>query len=346
MAGDHLDREISVSAALIETGVKASAKSRTVAAFDRLGGNIVDAFNVAIERRTTPERTIIEGKKKLLDAAINSAVERIGRDPAFADRVIAAQAERLVLGQQNKDAVMAEALEDLRRQPPDEQQSSIGGEKLDDRFLNRFERYAEEATADDLRQKWGRVLASEIRTPGTFSEKVMRIVDEMDGPTAKQFEEVCEWRLADGLPLALTGELPFPVRTQLVNAGLLIEPGLGHVVRSGDAMDGDGTKVKIFRFGGYALSVLADFEFTYVGKDAILKKRDDGISMPSYILTPEGAAIATILPDQQTKAIAKLAAKIIEQFTPQVVRDHRFESATRYTLVQKHYVPKRDDGNQ
>ena len=40
---DHLDKATSVSLELTESGVKAKAKSRFVAAVDRFGGNLVES---------------------------------------------------------------------------------------------------------------------------------------------------------------------------------------------------------------------------------------------------------------------------------------------------------------
>jgi hypothetical protein len=46
---------------------------------------------------------------------------------------------------------------------------------LTEEFLERFERYAQEASTKKLRQKWRRALSSEIREPGRFSLRVLRI---------------------------------------------------------------------------------------------------------------------------------------------------------------------------
>jgi hypothetical protein len=54
MVEDHLDKETSVSVDLTETGVTAKAKSRLVAAIDRLGGNLLEILN-APQRR--PEKS-------------------------------------------------------------------------------------------------------------------------------------------------------------------------------------------------------------------------------------------------------------------------------------------------
>jgi hypothetical protein len=52
MSGDdHLDKETSVVVDLTPTGVTAKAKSRFVAAIDRLCGNAVELANTSMENR-------------------------------------------------------------------------------------------------------------------------------------------------------------------------------------------------------------------------------------------------------------------------------------------------------
>ena len=66
MSGDeHLDKETSVAVDLTPTGVTAKAKSRFVAAVDRLCGNAVELVNTQMERRISRDRAAIEGEKKL-----------------------------------------------------------------------------------------------------------------------------------------------------------------------------------------------------------------------------------------------------------------------------------------
>lgn len=88
MSEDHLDKETSVSAELTPTGVKASAKSRFVAAVDRLGGNLVELLNTPIEAKTSEKRALAEGRIRAINAITELGLDRLKTDPAFAERAV------------------------------------------------------------------------------------------------------------------------------------------------------------------------------------------------------------------------------------------------------------------
>ena len=61
-------------------------------------------------------------------------------------------------------------------------------------WLDFFGDYAEKANAEAVRDLWGRVLAGEIRRPGTFSLYTLRILAELDQQVARWFEEEAQFR--------------------------------------------------------------------------------------------------------------------------------------------------------
>jgi hypothetical protein len=63
MSKDPLDTSISIGAELTNSGLNVNAKSRAVAAIDRLVGSAADFLNIPIERRNVRERTKIEGER-------------------------------------------------------------------------------------------------------------------------------------------------------------------------------------------------------------------------------------------------------------------------------------------
>ncbi|KRQ92554.1 hypothetical protein [Bradyrhizobium valentinum] len=134
MTDDVLDKETSVSVELTESGVKAKAKSRTVAALDRLGGNLSELLNVRMERHVTRERAIITGEKKMIEAAVEYGIDRLKKDPDFAERVAEKHLRKIFHRQDNKDAVLVEAIEDLRHDP------LTDAEELDAQTAQLFER--------------------------------------------------------------------------------------------------------------------------------------------------------------------------------------------------------------
>lgn len=149
MPEDHLDKEISVPAELTDHGVKAGAKSRFLAAIDRLGGAVVDIANAYLEAPAEKKRATTEGEVKLIETAVQYGVERLGSDPKQAKRAFEHHLRKVLKEQENADEVMQAALDDLRNNPPDEA-SSEDETPLSEEFLDRLEGYSATASAEGL----------------------------------------------------------------------------------------------------------------------------------------------------------------------------------------------------
>ena len=309
---DPLDTETSVAAELTPTGLKASAKSRFIAAADRLLGNIVELGNVRLETGISRRRAVIEGERALIAAAADHGVKRMGRDPQFVERALANHLQGVLGKQQNKDAVVHAAIEDLRSEVPIDIDAEAGPEQVDEAFMARFESYAESATAEDVRERWGKVLAAEIRTPGTFSAKVLRLVDEIDSETAATFQTFCEMRVIGAVPTALT-DTDHRKLDNLREAGLLLEHGLGRHLRMKLITLPDGLELFVVWFEKFVVGFpkgLAIDTPPFPDKKHILGWSDDSPTIPAHVLSAAGRAIASILPDTEARALKALADAI------------------------------------
>ena len=320
---DHLDKETSVSVDLTETGITAKAKSRFVAAVDRLGGNLLELINAPLESRVVKQRAVSAGEVKLIEAVTTYGIEKLQHDPEFAGRVAEQFFDRVYQKQTNKDGVLREALEDLRHEPPSESASKAGKPELEEEFLNRFEQYAEGASTEQLRQKWGRVLSAEVRAPGTFSAKVLRTVDEIDAETAKSFEAFCEASFNNVIPKCLSGKLEFPRQAQLVMAGLLVDPGMaGHIAHFGDANTDQGVELWMFSAADRAVGFPKGSSIPTNNPEFTGPVIDSGgrPSIPVYLLTDAGTAIAEIFP--RRNAFAQYIEKLRGALTGTEVQEY------------------------
>src|SRR5690606_30800096 len=152
----------------------------------------------------------------------------------------------------------------------------------------------------ELRERWGRVLASEVRHPGTFSPKVLRVVDELSASTAQLFERVCKSRLVIGIPICLSGELRLSETILLVTGGLIVDPGfVGQVIKWSLQTDKSVNELWLLEFERRALEFPKSFKFQEVNGTGSppLKVQDGSPCTPIYVLTDEGQAISSILPD-------------------------------------------------
>ncbi len=330
MTDYQIDEEISLELALSENGVKAKAKSRFLAAIDRLGCNIVESLNVLIEPNVSRRQATIKGEAKIISALAERAVQFIDSDDAFARRAIATHFGETARKQINKDGVVTAALEDLARRPPSLDQSAFGPEELSEEFVAKFEQYAGTAQTAELRERWGRVLAGEVRRPGTFSRAVLRVIDEIDPITARIFEEVCVNLVEGMLPIPLTGELHFEVQTRLVEAGLLINPGLGH---AGFFIDSDlpsGIKTWSMILEDYVIAF--DRSKTGSNKTTGIYTTQGALAMPVYLLTNVGIAVSSILDLNPNQVVAKLVETLAKNH-PDLVVFFRSSKSSDYKRI-------------
>lgn len=332
---DHLSNEISISAELTETGVKASAKSRFFSALDRLCGNVTDIGNAHLEGFASRRRAKTEGEVTLIKEAAQYGVHKLEHDSVFAERAFNNQYQKTLKLQANKDAVVQGALQDLRSSPVSEKEDNAGPEQLDEEFLNRFERYAEDASTEELQQRWSKVLAGEIRKPGTFSRKVLRAIDELEPETALLFERVAQFALDGVLPICLTGELTFNDQAALISSGLILDPGMGHWRIYRKIMAGD-ADVWFCGLGEYAVAFPASTDGikTSDNENSALGKYDEDFALQIYSLSDVGKVLITILPDQTVSAFNKYMEALAKQIPVGSLMKYRLDrEAERWVKV-------------
>nr|WP_176024879.1 DUF2806 domain-containing protein [Brucella pseudintermedia] len=308
---DHLSNEVSISAEMTENGVKASAKSRFLSALDRLCGNIAEIGNAHLEGFASRRRAKTEGEVTLIKETAQYGVHKLEHDSVFAERAFNNQYQKTLRLQANKDAVVQGALQDLRNSPVSEEDDNAGPHELNDEFLNRFERYAEDASTEELQQRWSKVLAGEIRKPGTFNRKVLRAVDELEPETAILFQRVAQFSLGGVLPICLTGKLTFDEQAALISSGLMLDPGLGHWRLYNKLMAGS-TEHWLCNLGEYAIAfpVVTEGVTTSDDEDSALGKHGESFAFPVYALTDVGKVVGSIIPDQKFSAFSQYVDKL------------------------------------
>jgi hypothetical protein len=340
MTEDHLDKETSVSVDVTPTGFSARIKSRFLSAIDRLGGNVLERRNASMEAEAAEIRAKTTANVKLIEAVTELGIEQLKANPEIAARAMETHLGVVFRRQENKDAVVAVAIEDLRTHPPNEEEATTGGERLTDDFLNRFERYAEDATSEELRAKWGKILAAETRKPGTFSSKVMRVVDELASSSAVLFEGLCRHRIADTIVKCLAGDLSFADRAALVTAGLILDPGMaGHIRRFVEGQSSTGDAMWVTDLGPAAVAIPRPLKQPATQRKQNILTFGDQPAIPIYALTDVGHAVSSIFEDHQADACTAYLDRLSNLLTPQEVQECRKLGDNTLALVRAIRVP-------
>lgn len=325
---DHFDKETGFDVAISETGVSVKAKSRIVSTLDRWGGNFFRKKSFQGERAVQTDEQLIALEAKIVQKAGEKLLKRVDEDEDFAMEVLNIAYSREARRRDNKEGVIFSALEILKNEATGKGQILEGPETLSDEFLDRVERYAEDASTEELQERWGRVLAGEIRKPGTFNPKVLRTVDELNSEDAILFESIAKYHVDGGLMKPLMPKIEFIQQLKLVEAGLIVDPGLSNHNFKFTLLQFHG-EVDIWgmTLGNQAISIPNNIDENSLDDNIIMVS--GGIPrIPVYILTEAGRALCSILASSEYDVALEIFRKISVLFLPNTTRLYDVQAET------------------
>lgn len=263
---------------------KVAAKALT----DLVGG-LVGIPAAYLERIATGIRTDGEAKTRIKLKLADEVSERVAKDPAILDRMAERWIGDELEKQSRREKVARLAAEDLASSPPE---ADI---ELAPDFIPRLSSYAEQAASDDLQALFARILAGEIRKPGTYSLAALHVLSIMDHQLACQVEEVSSWILIDFIPF----EKEFTQSPHLDTIGNLEDLGLlrGGLIRKFKVDGGSG----VFAF-----------DDVNGGRPAlIVKSNKDILEVSAVLVTPLGSQIFGLVESRYSDESVRLVAEAL-----------------------------------
>lgn len=166
----------------------------------------------------------MDGKSYVAGELAKAVAAKAVTDPLILDRATERFLGESVRKQSNIESITRLAIEDLRNEPESSDELII---EVDNNWVNKFSRFAEDVSSNEAQLLWGRVLSGEIKSPGSFSLRTLRFLSELDKNVADTFIEVTKHSLYGNCifaPAELwnSGE-PLRKLKLLVEAGLLSE---------------------------------------------------------------------------------------------------------------------------
>jgi Protein of unknown function (DUF2806) len=221
--------------------------------FKAIGSLITGAFDLPeawLEGKAAKTRAKTAAEVAVIEAAGKAAAQRfaadserieratvvlgqslIGADP-LTERAATFTANRLLHEQQNRESVAAAAIEELAKDPPTQDSER----PVDEDWLTKFARVSEVRSDPEMQAYFAKILAGEIKVPGSFSPVTLDVASRLTTDVALIFQVFCnaslrhvfgEFVLAEpfgGNPgsntLSSIG-LSYGVLTQLQDAGLI-----------------------------------------------------------------------------------------------------------------------------
>ena len=179
---------------------------------DCLGiGKLAETITTFLKEKTEPKQILERAKAR--KEAMNLLSEGISNNPqvqieyndgtlSIKERAQITQENRAIVKQQNIEAVSGYAYEELLGDAP------ISPEPVDEDWITRFFNKASDISTDEMQVIWGKVLAGEIKQPGSYSLRTLDILSNLSKKEANvpfgHFEtETSKRFLSDTLPLVV-----------------------------------------------------------------------------------------------------------------------------------------------
>ena len=190
-----------------ESILPAPIRRNALKAFDRLCSALIDLPVGALERRAAEKRAESEARIKIRDEITTQITQQIKVDPEYALRAGHKYAEKIIREQLNLDNISAIAAKELKKTESDSstnqdfsQPNTVSTDRtandseektLDDVWLNIFETEARPQSTEEGQLLFGRILAGEIRNPGSYSILTLKTFGELDQDVAALFKRLC-----------------------------------------------------------------------------------------------------------------------------------------------------------
>jgi len=163
-------------------------------------------------------------------------------------------------------------------------EETVTDEMPDNDWVTRFFAYAQDVSADQMQDLWGRILAGEIKRPGAFSLRTLDFIRNLTQADAELVNEIGKLAIrsdefafvdaSDGLWLENERKIDPQKHIKLAELGLLYPAKLQILVPFDES-----TPEETFRFGDYALHVkrggiiapvpISVLKFTTIGSELL-----------------------------------------------------------------------------
>jgi len=222
----------------IAPGIPAPLRRNFLKAFGQLCTAAMDVPIAHLSGMADERRAVTAARIKLTEESAEQIANQMQTDPEYA-RVSAEKfGNRILREQVSLDKVCWAAATDLQdaSRSTDQLEQDDSANTISDDWLNTFETEARQKSSEEMQAYFGRVLAGEIRKPGSFSIRTVRILASLDQETATHFARLCSlcvsFESGDVRVPSLGGNankndlqeygLPFATLNQLNEHGLVI----------------------------------------------------------------------------------------------------------------------------
>lgn len=172
------------------TGIPAPIRKNFFKAFGQLCTAAVDVPVAVLESKAAEIRAASKARIQIINKEGEQISVQLHVPKAYVDKALEKFASKVIKEQLNLDQIGLNAANNLSSEnynDNDKQET----EEISDDWLNEFENHAKLKSSDDMKLIFGKILSGEIKRPGTFSIRTVRLISRLDNQAAKLFQLLC-----------------------------------------------------------------------------------------------------------------------------------------------------------
>lgn len=163
------------------------------------------------------------GNKKLADAEQYAAIKKVETETKVELLKLKGQSEiaEYVLSRETRKFNNAKAVIEYAANNFSEDEQ-VSPEPVSQSWLNRFIDIVENISEYDVQEIWGKILAGEVKQPGSYSLRTLDTLQYLTHEDAELFARVVKYYLAEGFIVNEDFAMTFVERMRLIDSGLIL----------------------------------------------------------------------------------------------------------------------------
>ena len=181
-------------------GIPAPVRRNLLKAIEQLCTSAVDVPVAYLTGKADERRAETAARIHLINTSAEQIAQQMQTDPEYARVAVRKFGQRVIREQVNLDMISLGAASAVREagDAMDQSGSEESGETLNDDWLNTFEAEARLKSTEEMQAFFSKLLAGEIRKPGSYSTRAIRILGSLDQDIANYFVRLCSLSISRG----------------------------------------------------------------------------------------------------------------------------------------------------
>ena len=178
---------------IVAPGIPGPVRRNFLKAIGQLSSAAIDIPIAYLTGKADERRAETAARIKLINTSAEQIAQQMQTDPEYARVAVQKFGHRVLREQVNLDLISQKAASEIRDASdsidpsgPDE-----SGETISDDWLNAFETEARQKSTEEMQIFFGKILAGEIRKPGSYSTRTVKILASLDHNVANHFLRLC-----------------------------------------------------------------------------------------------------------------------------------------------------------